>query len=174
VDRARYRGDRRRLGGDAALSDDDQRAAHEHFVRGIGESVRHNSLAYGYSLALTGTFGLLTILDRSPHVLDVFLYGIGASVAFAIANTAATRGFRVRVKQEPPIVLAFGSSFGVFSVCGSFGVAALIAWGLRGWPAWLFAPFAASGVYMLLSALEFVLARGARALLGLGHLKDPE
>jgi hypothetical protein len=150
---------------------EESRAAHEHFVRGLGESTRHNALAYGYSLALTGAFGLLTILDRSPHVLDVFLFGVGASITFAIANAAVTHGFRVRVEREPPIVLAFGSSFGVVSVSGSLGVAALVAWGLQGWPAWLVAPFACSGSYLVLSALEFVLARGARAVFGIGHLR---
>jgi hypothetical protein len=154
------------------MTSEERRAAHEHFVRGIGESTRHNALAYGYSLALTGAFGLLTILDRSPHVADVFLFGIGGSVTFAIANAAVTHGFRVRVEREPPIVLAFGSSFGVVSVSGSLGVAALVAWGLRGWPAWLVAPFACSGSYLVLSALEFVLARAARAVFGIGHLQE--
>jgi MFS family permease len=149
-----------------------QRAGHEHFVRGLGESTRHNALAYGYSLTLTGAFGLLTILDRKPHVLDVFLFGIGGSITFAIANAAVTRGFRVRIEREPPIVLAFGSSFGVVSVCGSLGAAALVAWGLHGWPAWLVGPFACSGCYLVLSALEFVLARAARAVLRLEHLQE--
>jgi hypothetical protein len=154
------------------MTSDELRAAHKHFVRGLGESTRHNALAYGYSLALTGTFGLLTILDRKPHVLDVFLFGIGASITFAIANAGVTHGFRVRVEREPPIVLAFGSSFGVFSVSGSLGVAALVAWGLQGWGAWLVAPFACSGCYLLLSALEFVLARAVRAVFGLEHLQE--
>jgi hypothetical protein len=154
------------------MSGEARRAAHEHFVRGLGESTRHNSLAYGYSLALTGAFGLLTILDRRPHVLDIFLFGIGASITFAIANASVTHGFTVRVEREPPIVLAFGSSFGVVSVSGSLGVAALVAWGLQGWPAWLVGPFACSGSYLVLTALEFVLARSARAVLGLGDLQE--
>src|SRR5581483_11370500 len=158
------------LGGDAPLSDGKEQAAHEHFVRGVGESTRHNALAYGYSLALTGTFGLLTSLDRRPHVLDVFLFGIGGSLTFAIANAAVTRGFTVRVAREPPIVLAFGSSLGFVSISGTLGIAALVAWGLGGWVAWLVAPFAASSAYLLLSALELVLARALRALRGVEKL----
>jgi hypothetical protein len=147
---------------------------HEHFVRGLGESTRHNSLAYGYSLALTGTFGLLTILDRAPHVLDVFLFGFGGSLTFLIANAATTRGFTVRVRREPPIILAFGSSLGFISVLGSLGAGALLAWAARGWAAWFFGPFVASGVYLLLSALELVLARAVKAVAGRDRLADPD
>jgi hypothetical protein len=152
----------------------DEGEVHEHFVRGIGSSTRHNALAYGYSLALTGTFGLLTILDRTPHVDDVFLFGIGGSLTFLIANVFATRGFNVRVASEPPIVRALGSSLGVLSVSGTLGVAALVAWGLHGWAGWLFAPFAASGVYLVLSAFELVAARYLRLVLGKEELKEQE
>lgn len=156
------------------MTDDQERAAHEHFVRGLGESTKHNSLAYGYSLALTGTFGLVTILDRTPHVLDIFLFGIGGSITFTIANAAVTRGFTVRVAREPPIILAFGTSFGFLSVSGSLGAAALVGWGFDGWAGWLVAPFAASGTYLLLSALELLLARAVRAVIGREHLEEQE
>jgi hypothetical protein len=154
------------------MSDEKQQAAHEHFVRGIGESTRHNALAYGYSIALTGTFGLLTILDRAPHVGDVFLFGLGAAIVFTIANAAVTRGFRVRVQQEPPIVLAFGTSLGFISVSGALGAAALVAKSVPGAAGWLVGPFVASGAYLVLSALEFVLARAVRAVVGVEHLEE--
>jgi hypothetical protein len=153
---------------------DEEIAVREHFVRGLGASTRHNALAYGYSLALTGTFGLLTILDRAPHVLDIFLFGIGGSLAFLIANAVTTHGFRMDVRREPPVVRTIGSSLGFISVAGSLGAAALIAWGARGWAAWFVAPFAASGVYLVLSALEFVLARAIRAVVGIEHLEERE
>jgi hypothetical protein len=152
------------------MSDDDGRAVHEHFVRGLGASTRQNALAYGYSLALTGTFGILAITDRSPHVVDVFLFGIGAALTFTIANTALTRGFTVRVEDEPPIVLALGTSFGFLSISGALGAATLIGWGLAGWPGWFLGGFAASAVYLLLSGLELVVGRGLRALFGREHL----
>jgi hypothetical protein len=156
------------------LTSEEERSARDHFVRGLGESTKHNSLAYGYSLALTGTFGLLAILDRTPHVLDILLFGIGGSVTFTIMNAAVTRGFTVRVAEEPPIVRALSTSLGVVSVSGALGVAALVAWGLEGWAGWLLGPFAASATYLLLSGAEFVLARAARAIRGVERLEEPE
>jgi hypothetical protein len=150
---------------------DESRRVHEHFVRGVGESARHNSLAYGYSLALTGAYGVLNLQDKTT-VLNVLLFGIGGALAFTVANPLVTRGFRQRVEGEPPIVLSLGTSFGFISVPATIGIAALVGWLLSSWVAWLVGAFAASGAYLVLSALEFVVARGLRALLDLGHLRE--
>lgn len=130
-----------------------------HFLRGLASSTRHNALAYGYSLTTTGSFGVLTALDHTPHVSDVILFGIGGAVTFTLATTGVTRGFRVAQEEEPRVVQAIGASFGAVSVSGGVGLAALVGWGTSGWVPWLLGPFAASSVYLMLSALEFVAAR---------------
>jgi hypothetical protein len=146
---------------------------HEHFIRGAGESTRHNSLAYGYSLALTGAFGILSLLAGKLTVADVFAFGIGGSLAFTIANPLVTRGFQYRVEGEPAIVLALGTSFGFLSVTAALGAAALVGWAISGWVAWLLGGLAASVAYLVVSAFQFVLARGLRALvLGNDRLRE--
>jgi hypothetical protein len=71
-------------------------------------------------------------------------------------------------------VLALGASLGFTSVSGSLAAGALVAWGLQGWSAWLAGPFAASTAYLILSALELVLARAVRAVFGRQHLEERE
>jgi len=142
------------------------------FLRALGSSTRHNSLAYGYSLALTGAFGMLTLLDRSPDVADLFVFGIGAAATFPLANAVVTRGFRVKTQEEPPVVIAFGTSFGMVSVTGALGVAALCGWLLPGWIGWLVGGFAASTAYIVLGAFELVFAYALRALLGEHTLEE--
>jgi hypothetical protein len=149
----------------------ESRRVREHFVRGVGESARHNSLAYGYSLALTGAYGVLNLEDKTT-VLSVMLFGVGGALAFTIANPLVTRGFDRRVEGEPPIVLSLGTSFGFLSVAATLVIAAFVGWLLSSWVAWLLGAFAASSAYLVLSALEFVAARALRALLGLGHLRE--
>jgi MFS family permease len=144
----------------------------EHFRRGLGESTRHNSLAYGYSLAMTGSFGLLA-LDAGPTTVgDIFAFGLGAALTFTIANAAVTEGFTTKIEDEPPIVLALGTSFGFASVSAALGAAAFFAWVLPEWIGWGVGAFAASLVYLVITAFEFVLARGARSLTGRKHLKE--
>ena len=77
-----------------------------------------------------------------------------------LATVGLTQGFTVGRKEEPRVVQALGASFGVVSVCGGIGLAVLVGEAASGWIAWFVGPFAASGAYLLLSALEFVLARG--------------
>ena len=143
----------------------------EHFVRGVGESTRHNSLAYGYSLALTGAFGVLNLLDRTT-VLNVILFGVGASMTFSIANPLVTRGFTTRVEGEPPLVLVLGTSLGFVSVTLAILAAAGAGWLFGDWVAWLVGAFVASVVYLVLSAVQFVLARAFRSVFSLGRLRE--
>jgi MFS family permease len=150
---------------------DDSKTIHEHFVRGMGESARHNSLAYGYSLALSGTFGVLNLQDRTS-VLNIVLFGLGGSLAFTVANPLVTRGFQYRVEGERPIVLSIGTSLGFLSVTASIGLAALVGWLFGSWVAWFVGAFVASGAYLVLSACQFVLGRYARTLLGRDRLRE--
>lgn len=152
--------------------DEDRRGLLGHFYRGLGESTRHNALAYGYSVAITGTFGILAAVDRAPHVLDIFLFATGAAATFAIANAALTKGFRVRAREEPPVVLALGTALGLGSILGALAATWLVAWALQGWLAWLVGPFAASGVYLVLTGVELLLARGLRDAAGLEKLEE--
>ena len=144
----------------------------EHLRRGLGESTRHNSLAYGYSLALTGSFGVLTILAGTPNVGDIFAFAVGAALTFSIANAAVTEGFTTKVEDEPPIVLALGTSFSFVSISAAIGAAALLGWVLPDWIGWAVGAFAASLTYLLITALEFVLARAVRSMTGRTDLKE--
>lgn len=137
-----------------------------HYARGLGMSTRNNSLAYGYSVAITATFGVLDRLVGRATVVEIFLFIAGASAAFALLNLVVTRGFQQRVAREPPLVVALATSLGVFSVSGGVGVAALLGWLVGGWIAWLVAPFAATVVYLVTSASEMAIARRAHLLAG--------
>jgi len=145
-----------------------------HLLRGLGASTRHNALAYGYSLALTGAFGILAYSAGPTRPLDVFLFGIGGSASFTVATATTTQGFRQRVGEQPAIVRALGSSLGFVSVCGAIASVWLVGWALGNWLAWLLGAFAASCVYLVLSALELTVAQLLRPLLAVDDLAEPE
>jgi hypothetical protein len=147
--------------------------ATEHLMRGLASSTRHNALAYGYSLTTTASFGVLAALDHAPSVVDVFLFGIAGALTFTLATVGVTHGFRVGREEEPRVVQALGASFGVLSICGGIGLAALVGWAASGCIAWFVGPFVASGVYLLLTALEFVVARGVSEVADL-ELKEAD
>ena len=146
----------------------------EHVIRGLGASTRHNALAYGYSLAITGSFAVLVYSAPPTRPLEIFLFALGGAASFTIATAATTRGFRQRVREEPPIVRAIGSSLGFVSISGAIAAAWLLGWALGGWAAWLVGGLAASGVYLVLSALELAFARVMRPVLPVDDLEEED
>ena len=144
----------------------------EQFREGLGAIVRQDATAYGYSLSAGGGVAILTVADRSPHAVDVFLFAVGASMTFTLANLLATKAFTVRYPQAAPILIAFGTSVGFISVCGAIAVGWLVGWLLTGWPGWLVGGFAVSAAYLVFSAGEVVLAHGLRRLTGVERLRD--
>lgn len=131
----------------------------EHYVRGLGMSARNNALAYGYSVAATASFGMLVHTDGPPTVVRIFMFVVGNGLAFAGVNALVTRGFRERVEQEPPVVVALSTSLSVVSISAAVGMVLLLGWGVGGWVAWLLGGLLGSWAYLSVAALEMALAR---------------
>ena len=129
-------------------------------------SARNNALAFGYSVTTTASFGVLAATDRPADVGRIFLFVVGAGVAFAGVNALVTRGFQRRVEQEPPIVIALATSFSVVSTSAAVGLAALLGSALGGWSAWLLGSLLPTFVYLGVSALEIALARNVHLTVG--------
>jgi hypothetical protein len=144
----------------------------EHYWRGLGLSTRNNSLAYGFSVAITGSFGVLDRLAGTSTVGDVFLFVAGACLPFVLLNAIVTRGFRRRVEREPPMVVAVGTSFSIISAASGVGAAAVLGWALTGSLAWLAGSLGASCAYLLTAALEIALGRGLHAVAGTDNLEE--
>lgn len=103
-----------------------------------------------------------------PTILDVFVFVVGASIAFATVNTLSSHRFSERLPDEPAVVVLLGTTFSVFSISAAVGVAVGIAYAIPGWPAWLVSSFAFAGVYLLVVGLELGLAAKRHELGGQG------
>jgi hypothetical protein len=128
-----------------------------HYLRGLGLSTRNNTLAYGYSLAATGSYAVIAD-QKGSRVGDVFLFTAGAALAFALVNALVTEGYQKRFPDEPGVVIALGTSLSVLSVAAAVGVAALAGWLLRSWAAWLAGSFAFTIAYLALVGAEVAFA----------------
>jgi MFS family permease len=128
-----------------------------HYLRGLGLSTRNNTVAYGYSLTATGSYGVISD-QKGSRIGDVFLFAVGAALAFALVNTLVTEGYRKRFPDEPGVVVAFGTSLSLLSVTAAVGTAALAGWLLRAWVAWLAGSFAFTLVYLALVGVEIAVA----------------
>ena len=135
----------------------EQKSIWTHYGRGLGISTRNNTIAYGYSVGATATFGVLQVLHRA-NVARIFLFIVGASVPFALVNALVTRGFRRRFADEPGVVIALATSFSIVSVSAAVGAATLVAWAAPDWAGWICGAFVFSIVYLLAVGAETAVA----------------
>jgi MFS family permease len=139
------------------------RTAHEGrldlYLEGLRTSVRVNATAYGYSIMITSSFGIVAALAPDPPTWAYFLFALGASAGFPLVLATATKGFRDQsFEAERTDVLVFAAVLNVASVLAGVGAAALVAWPASGWVAWLAAPIAATVAYLVVNGLEYMIA----------------
>jgi hypothetical protein len=128
------------------------------FSRGLQASVRNNYTAYGYSIMITATFGVLASRESTPKVGEIFVFLAGAVAAFVAIELIVSRGLQRAPRGEPAKVAALGAAFSLGSVAAGVGAAALISLGLDGLLAWSTGGFVASGAYVLMAGVEIAVA----------------
>jgi MFS family permease len=131
---------------------------HEHYRRGLGTALRHNQVAYSYSVTITALFGVITDESGGPNVGQCFLYVAGPGVAFAVINAAVTHWFSQRLPRERSDVVALGTAISIFSMACGLGLGALVAWFAGPWIAWPVAPFGMTVGFLLLAGIEMGFA----------------
>jgi hypothetical protein len=135
----------------------------DNYVRGLRSAAHNNASAYGYSVTITATFGILSVVAASTTVLEIFAFAGGAVLAYALVDGVASGGFRHGPRdEEPSEVTALGSSVSFASVGVALLVALVEAQLVGGWVAWPVGAFSATVAYLLLLALEIGLAERAK------------
>jgi hypothetical protein len=128
-------------------------------LHGIRTSIRNNASAYPFSVFITGSLAAVDLVVGDRSVGRIFLFVLGATVAFATIEGIASHGFRDRLRPEHSEVVVLGSALAMVSVTAAIAA----VWGtvelLSGAPAWFAAPFVGTVVYLVTSSLEMALAR---------------
>lgn len=132
-------------------------------MRGLTASIRGNSKAYGYSIVATADFAVLSKLTSSPTLGEIYLFIVGAVLAFAMIEAIGTRMFTRDLPDEPSRVVALGSAIGIVSISAAVGVAIGVGKLLPSSAAWPIGAFASSAVYLLVVAVEMALAERAES-----------
>jgi len=133
------------------------------YRRGLLTSIRNNAAAYGYSVMITSSYGVLSTGLGSPSVGLTLLFGLGATVAFILVETLSARGLRNRERGERSDVVALGSALNLLSVGSGIGLAALAPLVLSPQLAWPAGSFLATLVYLLLGGAELAAAERIEA-----------
>ena len=143
-----------------------------HYLQGLGAALRHNQVAYAFSVTASATFGVLAKEDGAPGVPECFLFLAGAGAGFAVVNLLVTRAFTEELADEPSHVIALATALSLFSTGAALGAATLVAWLGHGWYPWIVAPFGATLVFIASAGAEMGLAgwkHGAGGVDGAGE-----
>ena len=129
------------------------------YSQGLRTAARNNVTAYGYSVLITASLAVMSRPLGTPDVRDCFVFLGGAVAAFALVEAVASRGFRVRLREEPSEVIALAGAMSILSAGAGLGVVALLGEVVGGRMGWFVGPFAGTLVYLLSVGAEVGLAR---------------
>ena len=124
------------------------------YLRGLHASVRNNASAYGFSVTITVSFGLLASVLGTPTVPEIFAFAGGAVAAFALVKFIVSGGYGHELMDEPGSVKDVGSSVSVLSVGAAMVCTYAAGKLLGGFVAWPAGSFAATSVYLFLFGVE--------------------
>ena len=147
-----------KLGSMASDGEHKRRGFGHNYLHGLHDSASKNVSAYGYSVTITASFGLLNVIEGSPSALEIFVFAGGAVLGVALVEAVASGGFRHRLEEEPIRVRALGGSISFFSVGLALLGVLLVGRVVGGFLAWPLGSFLATLVFLLTFALEIALA----------------
>jgi small-conductance mechanosensitive channel len=128
------------------------------FEQGVDTATRNNVTAYGYSVSITAAFAILQTSRSDTGIFEIFVFAIGAVVAFAIIAGLASGFFREALEDQPSNVKSLAGALSIFSVGLALGAAYLVGILLEGWAAWLVSAFLTTIVYIVVVGLELAVA----------------
>jgi hypothetical protein len=105
---------------------------------------------------ITSTFGVVSAVEGSPNVGDVYAFMGGAILGFIAVLALASGGFRhAEMEDEQTKVLVVAAALSLGSTAAGLGTATLLSYALGGLLAWGLAPFGACAVFLFVLGLEF-------------------
>lgn len=146
-----------------------ERADHGPVARALAAAVRGNSTAFGFSVTITVSFGIMQRLQGSGTLLDLLLFGIAAALAVSLIAGLVTRGFSQRVEPVVPEVSMLGTAQDFLSIAAGVGSVTAVGELTGGSAAWPLAGFVAATVFVLVESAELMLAEQVQRRRG-----DPE
>ena len=134
------------------------RADHDRLRTALTTSTYGNSTAFGFSITITGSFGVLQRIKGAPTLAQVLMFAVAAALALGLVQAAVTRGFRDRTGPAPPEVAMLGTAQDFLSVTVAILAVAGTAALLRGSVAWAMGGATAALVFLGAETAEILFA----------------
>ncbi len=143
-------------------------------LRGLSLSVTGNAQAFGFSITVTVTFGVISSTHGNPSMLELVGFALSGVAAFSLLNLLVVRLLRVdidRADTESARALLIATATDFLAVGAGVGAAIAVGHLVRGWGAWVLAPLCAGVVYVVVQSVELAVGQ-AEADSGAGSGPD--
>lgn len=127
------------------------------YINNLRITVRDNAAAYGYSVLITAVVSVLSTLQGSPSIAEMFVGAGGAITAFVATELIVTKAFEQRGQQEQTEVKLINSAMHFLSIGGGVGIAVLCGRYLPHTSSWACGTFLATLAYIMLNALQLTV-----------------
>jgi hypothetical protein len=127
-------------------------------MRGLNASVTGNAQAFGFSVTVTVTFGVVSSVESSPSMPELLGFALSAVAAFAVLNILVAGVARIRrAGRAATRALLIGTATDFLAVGAAVGAAIGVSYGVHGWGLWVLAPFVSGICYVLVQSVELAL-----------------
>ena len=125
------------------------------WLRGFNTAVSGNAQAFGFSITITATYGVVSAAQGNPSLPEIFGFAMAAVAAFSLLNLlVATLLLKDKPEGEGDPVVLVATATDFLAVGAGIAAAVGVRLVLTGWAIWVLAPFAAALVYALVQAVE--------------------
>ena len=128
------------------------------YLSAIRTAVRDNASAYGFSGAVTGSYGVTSAVHDHVTVEATLLFVTGVAVAFIILELLVSHAFHRPIEGEPGRVVAVANAVNLLSMASAVGCAYGGAQ-VGGLPGWLAAGGASTVAYLLVGGVDVLVGR---------------
>ncbi len=151
-----------------------EKVEHGRLGTAISTSTRGNATAFGFSITITASFGMLQTLVGSPTVAQVLLFAVAAALTIGALEATVTRGFRLRAGTAPTEVSMFGTALNFVSAAAGAAAAAGVGSLVHGTWAWPLGACVATAVFLFAESAEILLAEFVQKTRGDPEAKEEE
>ncbi|MFP1680967.1 hypothetical protein ACLD0W_00565 [Alloalcanivorax sp. C16-1] len=130
------------------------------YLHGLGVSVSHNAQAFGFSILITVSYGVVSSVADDPTPLQLIGFALSAVASLSFLNLMVAflkRDEPDDSERTPVLLVATATDF--ISVGAGLAAAFGVAKAFENWMCWLVAPFAAGLIYCLVQGLQIAVAR---------------
>lgn len=130
------------------------------YLHGLNVSVRGNAQAFGFSILITVSYGVVSAASDKPAPLELLGFALSAVAAFSLLNLldAWLKSIEPDDAERSKILLV-ATATDFLAVGAGVGAALVITHLVHGWVPWVLVPFVASLAYCLVQALEIGITR---------------